>query len=732
MLSAGESPSRVIGGDDHYRDFVDTVRFLAHSPTKPRQAARVVEELARILGEFRDQLVSGGDPIPARDRAQEILRSVMCRTERPIGDAHDMRTERTGLLDPPQAADLVSFARMQRLAKAVDGDLSPEYWKSAPYFLNFMDGYQLSERMRGRIEEPDVRSLLRGQRLISRKDLDDRRKLDLGNARLRALHEDVSESGLMNLLWLPPSLPYHAPGGPWAKIDPLHATKRLLFSSWAAAPSSIAALLSHEALRTLEPEPAGHQTQRLHYSLRDGRPGGMTTLLLTLPQPGLAELCDPLSIAREAPEALLTPDQIRKRCMERIEPGMPADAPPQQGRSPETWYWHTPIAWQGSTEPAVLRRAVTRLKTAPSWVGLEAHLSHAADARNAGVQLGRQPSDLAKWTALVGLAAPGNCAWRALKRVTAGHHGFSEQAIAECAATIAEGFRSLFNRSEVMSHLDRTFARREQPYWQSVLEYCLAGNLQAVLDEHLHCVLGEGNPASDDALLQLATEVAETIAFDQGRVEAFDPYRPDEKMRINTRFAVRFGNARGTVAASDEATARIGDIRRAFNSPFWPFVLASTSIGQEGVDFHWWCHSLVHWNLPANVVDLEQREGRIHRFKGHAVRKNVGAAFRASALRDDSVDPWNAVFEFAAQTRPQDMNELWPAWIYPGAAKIDCWVPRLPLSREVEREQRLRRDRGLYRLAFGQPRQEDLTNLLTESQADGSLRIDLSPTGGRE
>ncbi len=34
-------------------------------------------------------------------------------------------------------------------------------------------------------------------------------------------------------------------------------------------------------------------------------------------------------------------------------------------------------------------------------------------------------------------------------------------------------------------------------------------------------------------------------------------------------------------------------------------------------------HSIVHWNLPSNPVDLEQREGRIHRYKGHALRKNI-------------------------------------------------------------------------------------------------------------
>ena len=37
-------------------------------------------------------------------------------------------------------------------------------------------------------------------------------------------------------------------------------------------------------------------------------------------------------------------------------------------------------------------------------------------------------------------------------------------------------------------------------------------------------------------------------------------------------------------------------------------MLASTSIGQEGLDFHNYCRRIVHWNLPSNPIDLEQRE----------------------------------------------------------------------------------------------------------------------------
>jgi hypothetical protein len=204
-------------------------------------------------------------------------------------------------------------------------------------------------------------------------------------------------------------------------------------------------------------------------------------------------------------------------------------------------------------------------------------------------------------------------------------------------------------------------------------------------------------------------------------------------LRFNARFALRYGSAKGAVTADEKSMERMSDVQSAFNSPFWPFVLASTSVGQEGVDFHWWCHSLVHWNLPANPVDFEQREGRVHRFKGHAVRKNVAAAHREAALRSSLADPWAAAFAAAELRRPPGMNDLWPWWAYPGDAKIERWIPSFPLSKDQQREERLRRERALYRLAFGQPRQEDLLSILDQQgyAADqdrlAALRIDLRP-----
>jgi hypothetical protein len=178
-------------------------------------------------------------------------------------------------------------------------------------------------------------------------------------------------------------------------------------------------------------------------------------------------------------------------------------------------------------------------------------------------------------------------------------------------------------------------------------------------------------------------------------------------------------------------------VRPAFNSPFWPFILATTSIGQEGLDFHLYCHAVVHWNLPTNPVDLEQREGRVHRYKGHAIRKNVARKHRATALSGVGDDPWILAFNEAVRQRARGNNDLIPFWLYPikNGATIDRYVPSLPMSREIARLDDLKKALTLYRLAFGQPRQEDLVAYLLGRGMDkdeieklvDELRIDLTP-----
>ena len=202
------------------------------------------------------------------------------------------------------------------------------------------------------------------------------------------------------------------------------------------------------------------------------------------------------------------------------------------------------------------------------------------------------------------------------------------------------------------------------------------------------------------------------------------------EFRIRTVFALRFGHLR---SETDEQISQDA-VRAAFNSPFRPFVLTSTSVGQEGLDFHPWCHRLVHWNLPGNPVDLEQREGRVHRYKGHAVRRNVAAEHGAAALASwkPGSDLWMSIFQRADEAaRAGGESDLIPHWIAAGNCRVERRVPLLPYAAEVSAFERLKRQLAAYRVVFGQPRQEELLSLL--DQAAVSLRdlqelaVDLSP-----
>ena len=76
-----------------------------------------------------------------------------------------------------------------------------------------------------------------------------------------------------------------------------------------------------------------------------------------------------------------------------------------------------------------------------------------------------------------------------------------------------------------------------------------------------------------------------------------------------------------------------------------------------------------------------------------------------------------------------------PFWVFDqGPAKVERLVPLLPFSKEAAALPRLRKTLAAYRLAFGQPRQEELIEFLGADRSDAELlllasrlRIDLSP-----
>lgn len=722
-------------GDDHYADLIDTLRFLARDD-------EVVEAIGAALRKFRHGALAGTATDDHRVDLERSLRRLLSRVERP-GHVTDLTSTTVANVE---AADIAGYVALHRLAEAVDSPLTVEYWKSAPYFANFLEGYKVGARLKEALHDPERRTelmpLLRSTQRIRKRSVQRFEPIEWGNARLRRLAGDTVGRDWWKLLWVPPSLPYHEPGGVYASESATSVTKRLVFSSWVAAPTAIASLLSYETERQIRTASRhlGSETfsPRLQYRLTDGRPASMTTLGLFWPMPTLASATDPLDAARVL-NAPISVSQTRAWAEAQVLPLL-GHSGTATGSQSTSWYWAAPMAFgvgddlahdlveQGTRLSDVLLGTVGE-DGGDAPAALSAHLLEAARAMEGVLPDADRPEDLVETVALLGLASPGNVAWRALGRVLPEQNSVTPIGHWRAAALLASGFRAMFNRPDATYLMDVLGPNDGETHWRNVLSYCCDGNLQAVVDEYLHHLAGAEGIATDDdeGLLLLAQACRRALSVRGVNLQATDVDHPDSgNIRFRGRFALRYGGIR-----QEQDDDRLPEVRAAFNSPFWPFVLATTSIGQEGVDLHWWCHAIVHWNLPSNPVDFEQREGRVNRFKGHAIRRNVAAAHGRSAIDGGARDVWTAVFDNAEANRDGSTGDMEPYWFAPGAAVIERSVLGFPMSRDRPAWERMKDVLALYRLAYGQPRQEDMVDLLRRrgvTIADAEhLRLRLHP-----
>ena len=573
--------------------------------------------------------------------------------------------------------------------------------------------------------------------------------IDPGHAKLRELVGELIDEGLWRLLWMPPTLPYWPLEGPFEGKE--RATKRLLFSAWTVVPDVVSAVLSYEAERLMtggrlksyeNPDEQQRPLLRLTQSTSGVR-SRHRLLLLLLPCLPLADRAHPL----DAPAGQDRRAWVRARVEELLaDPGLPN---PQDGNIDDRWEWAAPLlldpelsaflrAWRDG-ELHAWSDGEPLPQPNPEVFGAYVDDLLAIDPRD----LGRRPPHLAELLTDIALGSPAILAARSLR----GGANVGDDTRRRLGTVIADAFWRLFNRPAVIALLRQlapgTAARDESAYWRLVLRYCRQGNLQAVLDEQWHMLWDQeswsDDAGADETAGKCARKLVQVVHPPRARVHAefFRAQRGEsgatverEKLRVRTVFALRFGHSR----TDDGEHISQDAVRAAFNSPFRPFVLASTSIGQEGLDFHYWCHRLIHWNLPGNPVDLEQREGRIHRYKGHAVRRNVAASHALDAFASWRAgdDIWTLMFELANKAaRAADASDLVPHWIAPGKRRVERHVPQLPYTTEIEAFDRLKRQLAAYRVVFGQPRQEELVTLLDRSGVEvARLRdwaVDLSP-----
>jgi hypothetical protein len=765
--------------DDHYKDFLRTIGFLFDTDEK---TDHFEEDLARYRDTILDPKgISRLDQMKIKSRIEHRLRKVMVRTERLSVFPEQRRIMsdieiESGLLE---TNDLKSFSMLDQVAHRLNTGDTIEYWKSAPYLLNIMerDGYRIKKELVDHFETSSDETLKEkflghDQYMLTWDQIRLYQQVEPANARLRKLFSNTVDRNVWKLLWIAPSLPYYIPQkGPYADSTLNEFTKALIFSTWMVVPKAIAMLTSYEAERRMVinfDSEADYQNERNRPRLLDfkstrGRLAGMSVFSITYPCLTLAMKFDPLQAALKAAEtggpldvtdinaeAEIFLKDLLAPILERFHS--------KEGRYDERWYWAALAALDWKFYRAPVREWLNTTNGDFSWTSMvggdeegesrfDEHVNLFKEHFQTSRSLGRPPSDLISVLAKVVLASPAVVALRSMLRFCKLHEiKRSGEWLLSSAARVAMGFRYLFNLPESMALVRSLSPSDDSRYWESVLDYCVDGNLQSVMDEYVHILqesLGLIDRESQDAVPQIAKEIQSAVSLRTVNLEFDEIFHNKlegrmvlEKHSIRCRFALKFGDAR----SEDEKTEiRKDQVRRAFNSPFRPFVLATTSIGQEGLDFHQFCHDIYHWNLPANPVDFEQREGRIHRYKGHMIRRNIAKVFPLRALKQFDLklkDPWVIMFKQAHQKRAKGSNDLVPYWIYDieGGHGIKRYIPTFPLSRDRENLDNLRKSLVAYRIVMGQPRQEDLVNFLQQRFEEGvdadkflEYRIDLSP-----
>ncbi|MBT2788023.1 MULTISPECIES: helicase-related protein [unclassified Halomonas] len=692
--------------------------------------------LAKIL-RLRDESFSVEDLSNAEKlRVERSLGDFIARTERgQIGENVDsvFRSKRLDCAKYFSHSDIKSFVAMTGLADTVDqvsqarhGHQLMEYYKSAPWALSFLGGYSFRERLERNMKNSKVRSALRASALcwLPRERIANfglNLSKDAPNAKVHGLVNRVMKDRVEELLWIPPSAPHYPLLGPF-EANPNFA-KTLLFSAWAMVPRALSGLLSYEMERRLQkrkgsrPKYFVEDKKRSVPLIRLEGKNALTGWSLIYPSRVLASA--PLVHGDTTLEELLAQRSVQFGDMltnlHQYE---------SEGPDDHNWYVYAGMLLDHvSGESDKLDDWMDWLQTEQASlkdIGRRKHLKEIAGSLEQLLDgqktLGKMPTDLADYLALLSVAGPGVCALRMFSGLW--DIGSSDQL--KAAVGVAFGALTLFNKPESIAVIEKQSGTRVKnssqlsSIWKSrkILDYCAHGGFQAMVDEYGHLLKGSGLSAGETS-----DRFAGVMGFQTSSVTFQYLGHADGKRHLipmNASLRCHFAVPLGIQSATDDKQqVRVEHIRDGFNSPFKPFMLNSTSIGQEGLDFHWYCNRVVHWNLPSNPIDIEQREGRVNRYKSLVVRRRATEYAHSHGLDlnqpGNSGDYWEALFSKIDRLYENRNSDLTPYWHIPsGTAQIERLVPMMPMSREESRLDEALKILSLYRLAFGQPRQEEL------------------------
>lgn len=743
--------------DEHYTEFLTVMNFLNDNADKEQHFHTVWKDYSIKL---KEMTIGDTSILAAKNAAEDAMYQTVCRTERITAKESADIIDDSDVDIPLEVLeeDIHSYVQAQELLDDIGANyhVPVDYIKSTPYIMSFMRDYQLKKNIERYFKRHsnEIKKIQKDSFWLNRKNIDRYDKIPNNNARLERVMGSVLQRGVEKLLWIPPSKPYYELQGVFKDTD--LASKTLIFSSWEMVPRMLASLVSYEVeRRTVGKLAKDYQDRDVHYfysgekrypsarmnfSVKNDTPSGMSLFCLIYPSKYLSECYDPISCLKEH----LGIKAIQKRIKEKIAKRLSEYPSIKTGTPDNKWYYLAPLILDGDEYANSWLDSGDKLadyedeeEKSKRQKGFNTHLSALKFlfnfTCNEGLtNLGKRPDDLVDVLADMAIAAPAIC----INRSYSLYLSDGEELPVYLPSQLARVFLNRMNTAESTAVVELACGRKsDDAHWQNMLTYCKHGNLQAVFDEYAH-LISCGLDRDESLIEQLHRQMIEAmdIRTTQYNVDTFKSFQmrvcgqKDRQTNIRSHFAVAFTKGEGKDTDAD----RKKTIRNAFNSPFRPFVLATTSIGQEGLDFHNYCRRIVHWNLPSNPIDLEQREGRINRFECLAIRQNVAQRYGDIPFQNDV---WKEMFEEASRREKKagssDLIPYWGLRKTDDMVKIERIVPMYPYSRDGLAYERLIKILSLYRLTLGQARQEELLEYLFKNCENPdelkALFINLSP-----
>lgn len=697
----------------------DLIEFLAGVETRKGAEAQF-----QIFGETLRQLVlaapSDRAPLIAqasglRDDLQSLLSPVIGRTER------DAFTRDHGALEPdlrplPVISEVPDMVVYRHLARGCDPKHLSDalaYWSSVP-----LPAQALGQRyaiFRG----ADFRKM-RGLVALTRQRRETLETVAWPDAKLRALQK-AAPAATLALPWIAPSMPWWDLGAGWT--DPGEETKLLMFSRFKATPPAVTSLLSFGVEAQLIDRRGGYDKAYGRRKLKLSGPPG-PVMAAFHPSIWLIRNTDPATAVERSRAGVRR--WVRKQIRTALRDlGIGVDRSTAEKRRRRRSI--------GRLLSGIEQRAGLADRSADAWaevVGNDRLAKLSVEGWREAESLEwvspREVEDLVTYA----ICAPGVILGRALHR-----HVADALDIVNWPFLVRvswQGLRPYLDNPVLLAAIGGDSAI------DGLLAATFAGNLESVLDEHLWI-----RSSSKIGAIELARDLQSSLRLISGGF-SFHALGSKDRLRLRCHAAMPFGDAEAAPPRrpgepvpdieDDPGPVRPDEIRLSFNSPFWPHILATTSVGQEGLDFHTWCSRVLHWDLPSNPLDLEQREGRVQRYGGLSVRRALGRDLKAAALEapgdDDARSPWGRLASIA-EKRLAGKGGLSPWWILPNARATRQIFER-PFGRDAQRYKVLREQRFIYRLALGQPNQEDFLDVMTRSDPEllsvlQGLTLDLSP-----